>query len=707
MKLSICMMIKNEAEHLNECLTSLQPFFKEAGFESELIIVDTGSTDESVKIASTFTDKIYFHEWNNDFSAMRNITLSYATGEWVFIIDGDEVLYNAENIIEFLQHPNSKNFNTGALLIKSWIDSKLERFTALNSFRLFRRDKELRYEGRVHNQPIFKQPLVNFTEAELIHYGYISNDKALMDKKFERTATILKEELAKNPEHIYYWYQLGESYGLHGEKDLALDAMMKAYELVKLKGKNGRKDYMYVFIGAGKRNMVMNKPADAEKILKEISEEGKDYPDVHYFLGHALFVQGKVEEALTHYEQYIFIVENFKSLPSALNLSVKNETVTEFEKVYKIMAEEYYKLENYERAEIYLKAYEKAAQDSKLAPCLLYALYKQGKIEEIFSYYQYQYNNPGYGDKENLNETIEHIYHQSNDSTKCRIAELFKSENTDYGVLCEVRYLQLKQEIGLLIEQLEYINLAEWSIKSGELIWLMIKNNVDIIQKTKTLYEVEINDKFEEVIPQLLDLNRAIDGNQMAKTLIEYCTNVQALYKNQMDITFFRGMKILSRFGLLLPDLEEATYQEFFNLYVRYGTGYLSKIYNIELLQQEAFQHMKNQEDKILTYLWKATTQQNSNLEAYVYYLSKALEIGGFERGIRARLEEVRLNIEKPQDEMEKLKNVLKSNIRDFIQNKSFMEANSLIQEYEKLVENDAEILLLKTQILLGENGIH
>ncbi|EQB3123896.1 glycosyltransferase, partial [Clostridium botulinum] len=75
MKLSIAMMVKNESKYLDKCLSSLKPVLD--AVSSELIIVDTGSTDNTVEIAKKYTDKLYFHNWNNDFSDMRNITIDY------------------------------------------------------------------------------------------------------------------------------------------------------------------------------------------------------------------------------------------------------------------------------------------------------------------------------------------------------------------------------------------------------------------------------------------------------------------------------------------------------------------------------------------------------------------------------------------------------------------------------------------------------
>ncbi|NLL52873.1 MAG: glycosyltransferase, partial [Peptococcaceae bacterium] len=82
--LSICMMVKDEEKNLPRCLESLKPLMQQV--DSELIIVDTGSTDNTVNIAKSYTERVYFHPWNNNFSEMRNITISYAQGEWILIL---------------------------------------------------------------------------------------------------------------------------------------------------------------------------------------------------------------------------------------------------------------------------------------------------------------------------------------------------------------------------------------------------------------------------------------------------------------------------------------------------------------------------------------------------------------------------------------------------------------------------------------------
>ncbi|PUU88914.1 glycosyltransferase, partial [Halanaerobium sp.] len=230
MLLTIGMMVKNEGKHLEECLEALS-LIREA-LDSELIIIDTGSDDNTVEIAKKFTENVYFHEWNEHFSEMRNKVISYSKGDWYFSLDGDEIVSNPETIINFFKSGKYKKYKTAFVTQKNYTDEKNENFTKILVPRLFENDEDFHFEGAVHNQPQFKKPIYGLSTV-LDHYGYISSDKELMEKKFQRTATILKRELEKDPENIYYWYQLSRSYAMHGDNGEALDAILKAYNIMK------------------------------------------------------------------------------------------------------------------------------------------------------------------------------------------------------------------------------------------------------------------------------------------------------------------------------------------------------------------------------------------------------------------------------------------------------------------------------------------
>lgn len=84
MNISLCMIIKNSSDTLPAVLDSV----KNCGFE--IVIIDTGSTDNSIEIARSYTDKVYTFSWIDDFSAARNFSISKATNDWILVLDSDE-----------------------------------------------------------------------------------------------------------------------------------------------------------------------------------------------------------------------------------------------------------------------------------------------------------------------------------------------------------------------------------------------------------------------------------------------------------------------------------------------------------------------------------------------------------------------------------------------------------------------------------------
>ncbi len=84
--ISLCMIVKNEEKVLARCLDSV------ADLMDEIVIVDTGSTDQTKEIAARYTDRIYDFVWIDDFSAARNFAFSKARMDYIYSADADEVL---------------------------------------------------------------------------------------------------------------------------------------------------------------------------------------------------------------------------------------------------------------------------------------------------------------------------------------------------------------------------------------------------------------------------------------------------------------------------------------------------------------------------------------------------------------------------------------------------------------------------------------
>ena len=85
-RISLCMIVRDEEEHLARCLASVQ------GVVDEIVIVDTGSIDRSVEIAEGFGARVLHEEWKGDFAAPRNTGIDAAGGDWILVLDADEEL---------------------------------------------------------------------------------------------------------------------------------------------------------------------------------------------------------------------------------------------------------------------------------------------------------------------------------------------------------------------------------------------------------------------------------------------------------------------------------------------------------------------------------------------------------------------------------------------------------------------------------------
>lgn len=142
-RLSAAMILKNEEDRLPACLESIR------GIVDEIVVVDTGSTDRTCEIAAAHGARIYHHPWQHDFSLHRNQSLDHATGDWILIIDGDELL-TPGNLKEVL-HLVHANPQVDALSIR--IDGVTDAGLAeqIEAIRVFRRGKG-RYRYPVHNQ---------------------------------------------------------------------------------------------------------------------------------------------------------------------------------------------------------------------------------------------------------------------------------------------------------------------------------------------------------------------------------------------------------------------------------------------------------------------------------------------------------------------------------------------------------------------------
>lgn len=199
MKISASLIVKNESSCLDTCLSSIKGV-------DEIIVVDTGSQDNTVEIAKKYTDKVFEdYKWNDDFAEARNHSLSKCTGDWVLIIDADETLeVSIESIRDYINKAESKGYEVIDVICKSKKGKQTH-----NSPRLFKRVPTTKWQGKIHNSVYYTGNKVS--SNLIIEYGYSEAHKLDPDRALRILKKVVEEDPTMAREQYYlareYWYR--------------------------------------------------------------------------------------------------------------------------------------------------------------------------------------------------------------------------------------------------------------------------------------------------------------------------------------------------------------------------------------------------------------------------------------------------------------------------------------------------------------------
>lgn len=187
MNISACIITNNDGRVLN-AIDSIQSFC------NEIILVETSGKNDFINEIEKRNVKLYFHNWNNDFSDARNYSISKATKEYILIIDSDEIF---KEEIKYL------NNDYDYYLLRVNYNG-----TYHWSIRLFRNYRNIIYSGKLHEtiESCTKELRGAKADIDIYHYGYIDNDE--LQKKLKRNYQILINDVI-NP---YYNFYLGRHY---------------------------------------------------------------------------------------------------------------------------------------------------------------------------------------------------------------------------------------------------------------------------------------------------------------------------------------------------------------------------------------------------------------------------------------------------------------------------------------------------------------
>jgi glycosyltransferase involved in cell wall biosynthesis len=224
--LSVCMIVKNEEQYLDACLSSL------GNHVDEIIVVDTGSTDRTIEIAQKFNTDIFQIEWKNDFSYARNFSLSKATMDWILVLDADEVV-SEDELIKIKRIIQNTGAHAYQLVIRNMLPpGEIVSYREQPAIRLFKNHSGIEYRGMIHESVqafLIESNLSTYKSMIYInHYGYAQVVAQGNESRGERNLSLLLESLKTNKFDAYIHYQLGITYKHQNQFDLATDHLKSA-----------------------------------------------------------------------------------------------------------------------------------------------------------------------------------------------------------------------------------------------------------------------------------------------------------------------------------------------------------------------------------------------------------------------------------------------------------------------------------------------
>lgn len=688
MILTIGMIVKNEEEYLENCLASLKPLLK--SINSELIIIDTGSTDLTIDIAKKYTDKIYNYIWCDDFAAARNECLKYAKGQWFMFIDADEVLQDANEIIRFFKSNEYKKYNATTSSINDYSDIKSNKFSSFKTTRLFKITNDTHFEGKIYENIKINMPIKSLSKTKFNHYGYVlSNEKTLFTKLKRNIALLLKELEEKGPNEIICNY-IGDSYSLSRDYKKAIEFYKQAFELSQTNEHYKFKpivcaNLINVFIQSNKLDEALDtihSYFNDEQVLHAIDI------DILYYELLIYYTQNKFKEYTDTFEKYNFILQKYISKEiSTAELKYRPLYHADQFSHYTTMlhnAISFSKLDNFEKAK------ETMAHPIFNMPMFINMDIKE-KVNleiEIMKHFADYSNAILLYKKYNYSAEIEHLFETfiyNNITERNNFIIGFNSKDltikNDYTELMKLRNMDITNNISIKKSIIKY--LATVNSFNYDIIYFIFK------------YDITLS-HISNIIPLqffISSLNKIINvHNDFASILNQYSQNANSSTNNYILTTAYK-------FALMSLNVDNENIGiDLFEKFVNCFEKYMNYVFNIYNLDDTTIQIYPN-EIHFGYYCIKAyNVYKKSNSKEYLKNLKLALEA---DKKMYKIIDILIKSFEKQQNDNEfnDLANTIKNNIKVHINSGNISKANLLLEEYATVNPNDKDIENIKDML--------
>ncbi len=298
-RLSIVMIVKDESKFLRGCLESVK------AVADEIVIVDTGSTDDTIEIAREFGAKVITHKWNDDFAAARNISLENATGDWALWLDADERLAEGDaDLLKYLMVEAQTNVGGYMVNIRNVMTTgENPEICWHRACRLFRLHPKVRFTGRIHEQNMRSLQDAGYvcalSQLKIDHFGYAAE---VMDErnKHERFIRMLTREVEENRDDsfkTFHQFNLGNAYFTRGDMQSAAHWFAQA-------GPNadpGEEYSAIMFVEWATALYATDRSLEAMQVCDMAGRLGITHPSLEFARGHACLHLKRYAESEAHF----------------------------------------------------------------------------------------------------------------------------------------------------------------------------------------------------------------------------------------------------------------------------------------------------------------------------------------------------------------------------------------------------------------------
>ncbi|MCL2633241.1 MAG: glycosyltransferase family 2 protein [Oscillospiraceae bacterium] len=579
--LSISMIVKNEEKYLGKCLSAITPLLN--AVPSELIIVDTGSTDKTVEIAKKFTDKVFDFEWVNDFSAARNFGLEKCTGEWFMFLDADDIF--DEDVSEAVNFFNNKGisslYNSAYYVTRNYSKPGDSTHSDLLVQRIARRTPELCFKGKIHEgfDNVFLPSYYLKTFAH--HYGYVYETREQEQSKKKRNLDLLFQELEEAPDNIRVLCQISDCLSPNPEAE---QYITKAIELSKTAGTPFA--YVKPYLGA------INHYADsnfkktvsyADEYIKIAKADEAHLIDAYAFKSMALFKLKKYNECIEAVDKYREYYKKFhadeldKSTMIYGVVHYVEENVLQY--ITGLAAVSHAKEKQFSEAYDYLeKAYnlkETAFVEALPAAQFREAIFAVTDITSIHAdfdrlaqYYSaiIQTNDP---DKIGLMDTaLEKLYYDSPNREDFAKNASHASEN---GFFTLMKLSAQDNADGLQ----EFLDTTDKTRGYSEAVYLAAKHNANLSQYIKKINQ----EKIEQALSIISEKHE-----DYTKLMLGYC--VPEAFTGTIKELYF-AVTALEKAVLLSENLQKTEKTELYIRFTQLTAVYVTNIYNTDIFNDD------------------------------------------------------------------------------------------------------------------------